>query len=76
MTFRPLDTTPDALDAQRAALADLSAEDRVRAALEMSDAIRRIRLSGIRSRHPEATEAEAIARFIAGARGTRREQGG
>lgn len=69
MSLRPLDTTPAALEAQRAALSRLGGEGRVRAALEMSDSIRRVRLSGLRSRHPDATEGELVARFISEAHG-------
>ena len=76
MSLRPVDTTSEALAAQRSALQDLGPEGRVRAALEMSDAVRRIRLSGIRSRHPEATEAEVIARFITQAHASGRERSG
>lgn len=76
MSLRPLDTTTTAWKAQRSAFGKLGPEGRLRAALEMSDAMRRIRLSGIRSRHPEATEREAISRFIAGAHGTNRDRMG
>lgn len=74
MSLRPLDTTPAALSAQRFALGKLGPEARVRAALEMSDAMRSIRLSGIRSRHPEANEREAIAQFIGQVHGWERER--
>lgn len=67
----PLDTSADSLEAQRQALADLGPEGRVRAALEMSESIRRVRLSGLRSRHPEASERELVALFIAEAHGVR-----
>jgi len=46
-------------------------EARVRAALEMSDSIRGLRLSGLRSRHPEVSERELVARFIAEMYGVR-----
>lgn len=65
MSLRPLDTSGDALSVQRSAFEGLEPEGRVRAALEMSDAIRSVHLAGIRARHPEATEREAIAHFIA-----------
>lgn len=69
MSLRPLDTTADALAAQRAALDELGPEARVRAALAMSESIRRVRLSGLRSRHPDASEGELVSRFIAEAHG-------
>lgn len=71
MSLRPLDTTADALEAQRSALARLGPEGRVRAALQMSDSIRDVRLAGLRSRHPDATRRELIAPFIAEVHGVR-----
>lgn len=71
MSLRPLDTTPDALEAQRAALARLGPEGRFRAALEMSESVRAVRLAGLRSRHPDAPEAELTARYVADAHGIR-----
>lgn len=74
MSLRPLDTTPAAWKVQRSAFGKLGPEGRLRAALDMSDAMRRIRLLGIRSRHPEATEPEAISRYIARAHGVSRDR--
>lgn len=71
MSLRPLDTSPDALSLQRSALARLGPEGRVLAALEMSDAARSIRISGLRARHPDASERELVARFIAEVHGVR-----
>ena len=76
MSLRPLDTTADAWSVQRSALGKMGPDGRVRAALEMSDVVRRVHLSGIRSRHPDATEREAIARFIAKVHGIGRKQTG
>lgn len=64
MNARPLDTSPDALEAQRSAFADLGPDARFRAALEMSEAVRQIRLSGLRERHPDASERELLDRFV------------
>lgn len=63
MSERPLDTTPEAHRVQRAALADLGPAARFRAALEMSESVRRVCLSGLRRRHPDATPRELAARF-------------
>lgn len=71
MSLRPVDTTRDALAAQRAALARLGPEGRVRAALEMSESIRAVRLAGLRSRHPDASEPELVRRFVADVHGVR-----
>lgn len=76
MSLRPLDTSPDALAVQRSALAALGPEGRVRAALEMSDAARSIRISGLRAHHPRASERELVARFIAEVHGVRTDPGG
>lgn len=65
MHSRPLDTTRDAADARRSALGRLDPAERVQAALEMSDSMRRIRLSGLRASLPDAAESELVARFIA-----------
>lgn len=76
MSLRPLDTSPDALEVQRSALAGLGPEGRVRAALEMSDAARSIRIAGLRARHPDASERELVARFIAEVHGVRPDPAG
>lgn len=64
MDTRPLDTSPDALEVQRSAFADLGPDARFRAALEMSEAVRQIRLSGLRERHPDASESELVDRLV------------
>lgn len=69
MESRPLDTSPEALERQRLAFRELGPEARVRAAIEMSEAIRRVTLAGLRERHPEASERELVSRFIARADG-------
>jgi hypothetical protein len=38
---------------------------RLRAALELSEAVREIRLAGIRARHPELSPREAVERLVA-----------
>lgn len=76
MSIRRLDTTADALEAQRSALGRLGPEGRVRAALDMSDSIRGIRLSGLRSRYPGASDRELILRLIAELHGVRPDSTG
>ncbi len=71
MSLRPLDTTDQALTAQRSALSKLGADRRLRAALEMSESVRRLRLAGLRSRHPDASPRDLVARFVAEAHGVR-----
>jgi hypothetical protein len=38
---------------------------RLNAAIELSDAVRNIRLDGIRSRHPDLSHREAVALLVA-----------
>jgi hypothetical protein len=38
---------------------------RLHAALELSEAVHEVRLAGIRSRHPELSAWEAVARLVA-----------
>ncbi len=64
MTSRPLDTTAAAWTAQNAVLDRMGGPARLRAAIELSEAVREIRLSGIRARHPELDRREVIARLV------------
>ena len=54
----PFDSTPDALDVQRATWRRLGPEGRVRVALELSEDVRRVALAGERTRHPDWSRAE------------------
>ena len=76
MSFLPVDTSPEALEVQRSALGGLDPDERVRAALQMSESIRSVRLAGLRSQHPDASERELVARFIAGVQGVRLDPAG
>lgn len=64
MTSRPLDTTTAAWTAQHAALDRMGGPARLRAAVELSEAVREIRISGIQARHPELDRREVIARLV------------
>lgn len=64
MRTRPLDTHPTAWAAQKDALARMGAEARVRAAIELSEAVRDLRLGGIESRHPGLSRREAVALLV------------
>ncbi|MEO7332171.1 MAG: hypothetical protein ABI193_26580 [Minicystis sp.] len=57
--MRPLDTTAAAHEAQMQVYRRMGPEARVRVAFEMSEDMRSIALSGIRSRHPEYDDARA-----------------
>jgi len=40
-------------------------QGRLRAALELSDTVREIRLAGLRARHPELSDRQVVARLVA-----------
>lgn len=46
-------------------MAHMDGSSRLNTAIELSDAVREIRLAGIRSRHPELSPREAVARLVA-----------
>jgi len=64
MSTRPLDTSPAAWTTYAAVLDQMGGEMRLHAALEMSEAVRLIRLSGIRAHHPTWTEDDVMRHFI------------
>ena len=64
MTSRPLDTAPASWSAYHAALDSMDGPARLHAAVELSDAVREIRLAGMRERHPKLTEREIVARLV------------
>lgn len=64
MTPRPLDTDRAAWAAQNAALDRMDGPARLHAALELSEAVREIRLAGIRSRHPRSSREDAVRRLV------------
>lgn len=65
MTPRPLDTTPTSWSAYNAVLDGLDGAARVGIAIDLSEAVREIRLAGIRGRHPELSRREAVVRLVA-----------
>jgi len=65
MSSRPIDTAPASWSQYGAILDRIGEEARLNAAIELSDAVRRIRLDGIRSRHPELSLREAVALLVA-----------
>ncbi|MEX2531614.1 MAG: hypothetical protein WD960_12655 [Gemmatimonadota bacterium] len=64
MSSRPLDTAPTAWSHYEAVLDGMDGPARFRAAIELSEAVRELRLAGIRSRHPELTHEEVVARLV------------
>ena len=66
----PQDTAPDAWARYLRAVRALTPEERVRLAVSMSDDLREIARSGVRSRHPDWTDAaveDQLADLILGA---------
>ena len=64
MSSRPHDTTPAAWSAYESALAEMDGPARLYAAIELSDAVREIRMAGLKARHPELSGEELVARLV------------
>jgi hypothetical protein len=64
MIFRPLDTAPASWSEYNAVLDRMGGEARLNAAVELSDAMREVRLSGIRARFPDMTPQERVAQLV------------
>lgn len=58
MTTDPLDTTPDAREVQFRVWRRTGSARCLLLAIEMSEELRRVTAAGIRSRHPDYTQAE------------------
>ena len=65
MSSRPIDTAPASWSQYEAILDRIGETARLNAAIELSDAVRKIRLDGIRSRHPKLSLREAVALLVA-----------
>ena len=65
MISRPLDTAPASWTEYNAVLDRMDGAARLCAAIELSDAVREVRLAGIRTRHPELSAEEVVARLVA-----------
>lgn len=65
MSSRPLDTAPASWSQYEAVLDRMDGPARFYAAVELSEAIHEIRLAGIRARHPELSDREAVAQLVA-----------
>ena len=64
MNLEPLDTTEEARSVQEEAHARLGPEGRLRIAFELSEAVRELRLAGLRSLAPGISEEELVRRFV------------
>ncbi len=64
MTPRPLDTAPKVWSQYGAILDRMGGAARLRAALDMSESVRLIRLAGIQAAHPGWPQDEVVRHFI------------
>ncbi len=64
MTIRPRDTEPAAWTTHTALLDRMGGSARVRAALELSEAVRDIRVAGIRARNPDLDDQQVLALLV------------
>lgn len=64
MSPRPLDTSSAAWDVYTNVLDRMDGPARLQAAVELSESVREIRLAGIRTRHPELTPKQVVARWV------------
>ena len=69
MTPLALDTSAAGHAVQQAAYLAMGPERRVLEAVAMSEAVRQIRLAGLRQRWPHASEPELLRKFIQEAHG-------
>ena len=64
MIFHPLDTAAASWSEYNAVLDRMDGAARLFAAVELSDLIREVRLSGIRARFPDMTPQERVAQLV------------
>jgi hypothetical protein len=64
MILRPNDTDPAAWSEYTAVLDRMDGSARLAAAVELSDAVRELRLAGIQARHPGCDPREALSRLV------------
>ena len=65
MNFEPRDTSDSARDIQAQAHEKLGPEGRLRVAIDLSEAVRELRLAGLRSVTPGASDSELVRLFVA-----------
>ena len=64
MIFRPLDTDSGSWSEYKAVLDRMDGAGRLNAAVELSDAVRQVRLSGIHARFPDMSPQERVAQLV------------
>ncbi len=70
MNLASLDTSAEAGEMQVRALARLGSEGRLRAAFDLSEAVREMRMAGLQAQRPGATERELVRLLVVEAHGT------
>ena len=65
MSWRPLDTAASSWSRYEAVLDGMSGPERIRAAVELSEVVRELRLAGIRAVRPELSPREAVSVMVA-----------
>lgn len=60
----PADTTREAAEVQERLFAAMTPTERLGAALELSESVRRVSMAGLRHRNPDLSEEKLRARFI------------
>ena len=60
----PFDTSPEAEAVQMDVFRRMTPSQRLELALQMSDSMRNVTLSGLRHRHPEMTEKELLRELM------------
>ena len=64
MPTRPADTTAEAWQEQQAALSRIGPAGRVRAAIELSEMVRELQITGLLSRHPGWSRSDAVRHLV------------
>jgi len=65
MFTRPTDASPPAWQAQLEALARMDPQSRVRAAIDLSEAVRELQIQGALARHPSWRRSDAVDWLVA-----------
>lgn len=65
MNLDSLDTSAEAREIQERAHARLGPDGRLQTAFDLSETVRALRIAGLRSQRPEASELDLVRQFIA-----------
>lgn len=64
MSTRPRDTDPLSWMLVRKSFASMGGEARLRAAIDLSEAVREFRIAGLQSRHPGWSRTDAVRHIV------------